>query len=239
MCPILPVVIYLNVCITENKIRSETACCSHQHTWELAQCRHTVVLFTAALSRGERCLYMLCTRAPSDGLMERCLILLSPHLLLPSSLWSDHTPTQGHRVGNDLLPFPPTAMTHMRLLYHCQRQRQLSAADGPWASASVLAPRGAHRISGPTHCCISPGRVFVQKERERRWGVGGEKKEKKEFPPAVESISDKLVGKEWALCANVHLLSMWALIREWQITASKAAPGFRVCPSWPAPIWDG
>ncbi|KAF3841348.1 hypothetical protein F7725_007210 [Dissostichus mawsoni] len=88
------------------------------------------------------------------------------------------------------LSVPESTQVEIKSAQRCseqsRRQRQLSAADGPWAPASVLAPRGAHRISGPTHCCISPGRVFVQKERER-WGGGAER----EISPNKKLINSK------------------------------------------------
>lgn len=137
----------------QNRVRD---CCSHKHsdkhTWDLALCSLSLVPFAAAWARVRGDITCLAQGHLEHGL-SWCLIFLFPYpdffffsfFFLPSSsLWLDHT-TPRSQSGKDLLPFPTTAMTQMRLLYHCQWQltgsASLTVVVGPWAPASVLKPR--------------------------------------------------------------------------------------------------
>lgn len=99
--------------------------------------------------------------------------------------------------GNVLLTFPTTAVTQMRLLYHCQQQLRgsahLSVVVEPWAPASVLKAR---KISGRTLCFFVAWEAVVQKGG----GVvmvlerGGRKTAERESGRERESIIAKTLG---------------------------------------------
>lgn len=140
----------------------------------VAEYKSSLVLFAAdwAEVRGgitRHAKRALCSNRGWDVLCSYCLAQIFPI----STPWSDHNiPPPRSQSGDDLLPFPTTAMTQMRLLYHCQQQLLglASLVCRGWTLGTCVSAQSAG-VSGPTHCCLSPGRLLCN--NCTRGAVGG------------------------------------------------------------------
>lgn len=212
-------------------------CCSHTHPHKPCGVQPQSCTICCCLSRGYRWQYCACL---AQGHLQHTLRWLMSHLSPPhaqifsQACLTDYTPTPHPRSqsGTDLLPFPTTAETQIRLLYHCQQQliglASLAFLVGPW---SVLKHRAACWIIGPIHCFLSPGRLLCNNAQGDGSGGGGVLVGER-VPSSCREHHCQAGRETFTACTCGY----WSA---WQITASTAAPGFRVCSSRSAPIWDG
>lgn len=127
-CLILPIVIYLILYIKQQRTKSGqrllTACANTPGSWHSASAvlyylplhEQGLEVTSHALHKGTLSTFWDEGGASHFFSSSAQISLLST---LSSSPWWDHTTPRSLSV-KDLLPFPTTAMTQMRLLYHCQ-----------------------------------------------------------------------------------------------------------------------
>ena len=220
-----PAVIYLILWIQSNKKSGQKLLAArtsvHSNTpgsWRSAT--HALVPFAAAWAEVRGDISCLAQGHLGHGWRWRWgvpFVSFSPSFL---SLIRTPTPPSRSLSGTDLLPFPTTAMTQMRLLYHCQQRltglASLSVVVGPSAPASVLRPRSPCWISGPTHCFFFLGwEVFFSfcaiTHTRSEGGRSGEKRVPFQLSRAsltsgsVNSNNKKRGGKRTSMWASIRL----------------------------------